>query len=561
MATWNPDNVVLTNKGNEVLSKVQAGVGGLTVTRIVTGGTIIPYSQLYRCEDIPDIKQVCTILAKTTDRKGSEISVSVNNKDLEEEYALYTLGIYVTHPDFAGEILYLVAECDIEKPDLIPHPSVTIATMYYSLYMEHSNTDDITIIVNADGSLPLTGGQIDGDLTVIGKLKTSTEPVDPDDVVNKQALDLAMQGISSDSVVEQNKQLPQKFWRGTKAEYDAIENKDESVLYIVIDEQSGACPYYTKEEIDARLSGDNLALNPRFKVNQRGENSYTASDSPIYTVDGWVLGGQHSLQILSDGVRIKPLANLTSNVQGFYQKFESKPFVGHSTGIMSILFRSHISTGVNCNIRARDSEGNLLAGTIIPNTDGAVDLLTLPIDSENAQWFYPVNFTSYNEDDYVDILGVKIETGSIQTLASKTATGEWQFNDPAPNYAIELAKCQRYQLNLITGKENNSPINTGLGVAHSNTNITFEIAVPTTLRVNPTVTFGGNIYVTTLGGKKFKVLSIAPNHYNVHVVSIKVTCAETAIDGSSLPENSIVGLWTGAPDTGDKNYLLFDANL
>lgn len=37
------------------------------------------------------------------------------------------------------------------------------------------------------------------------------------------------------AVVEQHHNLPQKFWRGTQAEYDAIETKDENTMYIITD--------------------------------------------------------------------------------------------------------------------------------------------------------------------------------------------------------------------------------------------------------------------------------------------------------------------------------------
>lgn len=183
MATWSSDNVILTEIGQQILSKVQAGVGAITVTRIVTGGTIIPYAQLYKATSIPDIKQECTIISVNTDMKGSEISVSVSNEALEESYSLYTLGIYVTHPDFEGEQLYLVAECDISNPDVVPLPSVTVATLYYSLYMVHNNTDQIIINVDTSGSLPLTGGTITGNLTVDGKLQTTQDPTEVNDVV------------------------------------------------------------------------------------------------------------------------------------------------------------------------------------------------------------------------------------------------------------------------------------------------------------------------------------------------------------------------------------------
>lgn len=484
MATWNPDNVVLTNKGNEVLSKVQAGVGGLTVTRIVTGGTIIPYSQLYRCEDIPDIKQVCTILAKTTDRKGSEISVSVNNKDLKEEYALYTLGIYVTHPDFAGEILYLVAECDIEKPDLIPHPSVTIATMYYSLYMEHSNTDDITIIVNADGSLPLTGGQIDGDLTVIGKLKTSTEPVDPDDVVNKQALDLAMQGISSDSVIEQNKRLPQKFWRGTKAEYDAIENKDESVLYIVTDEQSGACPYYTKEEIDARLSGENLLINPRFKINQKGQDTYTSSSSLTYFIDKWMFhrnGGQYD-------VATRTLTMSAGAWKGISQRLKVEDVgIKNREVTFSLMYSASIPTRLRlAGIRYAGSEGAsnvTIKHVSVPAHEGFECYQVTCIVPDDIEYFDVQLINGMSADTpagTAQLVAAKLELGSVQTLASKSTTGEWVLNDPDPDYATELVKCQRYAIGGILE---------GTRIVDTPTDDVFEyfFFTPVSLRIAPTI--------------------------------------------------------------------------
>ena len=47
----------------------------------------------------------------------------------------------------------------------------------------------------------------------------------------------ALKQISSvGSVIEQNKGLEQKFWRGTKAEFNAIETKSDDTMYIIIDE-------------------------------------------------------------------------------------------------------------------------------------------------------------------------------------------------------------------------------------------------------------------------------------------------------------------------------------
>ena len=39
---------------------------------------------------------------------------------------------------------------------------------------------------------------------------------------------------------------------------------------------------------------------------------------------------------------------------------------------------------------------------------------------------------------------VKLELGPVQTLAHQDADGNWVLNDPPPNKALELLKCQRY---------------------------------------------------------------------------------------------------------------------
>ena len=41
---------------------------------------------------------------------------------------------------------------------------------------------------------------------------------------------------SADSVTEQNKGLKQKFWRGTKAEFEAVEMKSDDTMYIIVDD-------------------------------------------------------------------------------------------------------------------------------------------------------------------------------------------------------------------------------------------------------------------------------------------------------------------------------------
>ena len=161
MATWNPDNVVLTQKGQEILSKVQAGVGKITVSKVVTGGGYVSPSLLYKQTAVTNEKQTMAITKVITDETGSEIALTVTNSELEQEYDLYQIGVYVQHQDYHGDILYTIAQCDTDNPDHIPLPSVTAATLQYSIYMEHSNTSNVVIQVNPAGfvTLDMIGAQ------------------------------------------------------------------------------------------------------------------------------------------------------------------------------------------------------------------------------------------------------------------------------------------------------------------------------------------------------------------------------------------------------------------
>jgi hypothetical protein len=151
MATWNSSDVVLTLKGREILSKVQSGNGSITVTRIMTGAGYVPPAQLYLQTAVKDEKQETRIVKVDTMVGGSSVEVQFDNLDLEQPYDLYQLGIYVTHQDYDGEVLYLIAQCDTSSPDRIPLASDTPITVHYSLFMEHSNTDNVQINVNLAG--------------------------------------------------------------------------------------------------------------------------------------------------------------------------------------------------------------------------------------------------------------------------------------------------------------------------------------------------------------------------------------------------------------------------
>ena len=154
MATWNSDNIILTKLGEQMLSKVQAGIGKLTVSRIVSGAGHVSPAQLYNQTQVTDIKQELSIVKYSTNESQSVISVNMSNTELTEAYDLYQIGIYATHPDFEGEVLYLIAQCN--SPDHIPVAGDNPVTLSYDLVMAHSGTKEVVINVSEAGHVDVT---------------------------------------------------------------------------------------------------------------------------------------------------------------------------------------------------------------------------------------------------------------------------------------------------------------------------------------------------------------------------------------------------------------------
>lgn len=77
------------------------------------------------------------------------------------------------------------------------------------------------------------------------------------------------------------------------------------------------------------------------------------------------------------------------------------------------------------------------------------------------------------------VVAAKLELGSVQTLAVQSGSN-WVLNDPPPNKALELARCQRYFIR-IAGSAN--PVIFG---AQNTIFGQLWIPLPLTMRVNPT---------------------------------------------------------------------------
>ncbi len=148
----------------------------------------------------------------------------------------------------------------------------------------------------------------------------------------------------------------------------------------------------------------------------------------------------------------------------------------------------------------------------------------------------------------------KLELGSQQTLAHQDTNGNWVLNDPPPNRALELLKCQRYFVRIGINRYRMSAFIGG------NKRTVFHIPLPCCMRAIPSIT----CYDSSDGG----VLWIRnANNSNIQgmVPLSQLTYGVDSTDSSSV--NGGVAIWFASPVALSDAQLLvcgyidFDANL
>lgn len=162
------------------------------------------------------------------------------------------------------------------------------------------------------------------------------------------------------------------------------------------------------DKIKGSMSNENLVDNPFFTVNERGNASFSSAG---YTVDRWKKesssGG--TLTLTSDGMQF-PASATGGNLE---QPFEGGKFLNKT---------------ITVTLKYSD-------GTYVKGTTTFTGTTTMINDGKMRVFlYYDSILLQHSPDDATarTIRAVKLELGSISTLA----------NDIAPDYALELAKCQ-----------------------------------------------------------------------------------------------------------------------
>lgn len=203
----------------------------------------------------------------------------------------------------------------------------------------------------------------------------------------------------------------------------------------------------TEEEFRAVVgvrSNPNLLDNWYFvdPINQRGQIKYTDDrNSGVYSIDRWEVGWLGTIEVHDGFIRIVggPQKGSAFNLQ---QKLEQAKKLNGRIVTASIMY-SHSHENIWFGLWDQFAS--------LPNTNGNIGVLSTTKIYHEGETFA---IMATSENATIDIYAVKLELGPVQTLAHKEGD-KWVLNDPPPNKALELAKCQRYfqRLNIIRPKE------------------------------------------------------------------------------------------------------------
>lgn len=262
----------------------------------------------------------------------------------------------------------------------------------------------------------------------------------------------------------------------------------------------------------------NLLINGDFRVNQRGQTSYTGTG---YTVDRWRNVGFNNLTVTSINTGISLVDTLDTGTGYILSyKFEDKDYLKLQGKTITISFKVSKNTGIPIYIRLLANGENVGGTENTTNTGIFSTTITLPTSLSALEFQIRKSKGELN----CEIEYAKLELGSVATP-----------NNSRP-YAEELALCQRYYQDCR--------INIAV-LANTITNLYPNIPLIQTLRTNPTIT------ITTMP-------SLRGNGSGIDVFTI------SSITFNSLRDNSLqllCKLDNSTPVQSNYVYQLVNGNL
>ena len=143
MAEWS--NAIMTDVGNALQAKVNAGQTKLTFTKIKVGSGVNATNPLALTDVISSKWETTNIIVK---REGKIVSVDtfITNSGITEAFRMSEIGLFAQDPD-KGEVLY--AYLTDPEPDRMPaEGSSVVVSQELTIGMMFSNTGNVSLTVN-----------------------------------------------------------------------------------------------------------------------------------------------------------------------------------------------------------------------------------------------------------------------------------------------------------------------------------------------------------------------------------------------------------------------------
>ena len=196
-------------------------------------------------------------------------------------------------------------------------------------------------------------------------------------------------------------------------------------------------------------SNPNLVINGYFPdpVNQLGLEEYTAPGChAYYGIDQWGQYNKTRLTISEDGASLFYPGEADGGTYILGQAVEDFKALRGGTMTLSLLVSSLSQGEIDLFVQFHeDYEGNIDSDI---TSDAGLLSVTFQVPMDAEMMLFGINSPNKNPCAFSPV-AMKLEPGPFQTLAHQDATGNWVLNDPPPNKALELAKCQRYQFELF----------------------------------------------------------------------------------------------------------------
>lgn len=281
----------------------------------------------------------------------------------------------------------------------------------------------------------------------------------------------------------------------------------------------------------------NLLINPFFKVNQRGNITYTSNG---YCVDNWEITykdtGNYGVTVHDDYIMLSAGQERETRVDQFIE--DADAVFGKTVTGSALLEDGTLRTG---SAVFQKSSGGYTTETIYTDTTFSFLLQSGP--SMNALVRLVVK-----EGKSVGVRAVKLEFGNTQTLAYQDDSGAWQLLErPDP---LELLKCRRYQ-QVILPEASRNTVYVGTGLFNTNSEARIFVPYPVPLRTLPSLYFNGNLSVTD-GSSPYTVSNINLEYSSVNGASILVKT--DAVSAGGHPAMLRI-------DNDATGRFIFDANL